>query len=371
MKTIQKLAKLADIDLDRDVIIHDKNIYKRVIKDGSLGLGETYMEGLWDTEKLDEIFYKIGKAKIESSDISWRDKINLIYEWIKSTIFSYNPQSVDKSKEVALQHYNLNNELYEKMLDPLMIYSCGYWKNANNLEEAQINKCDLIARKLYLKPGMRVLDIGCGFGSLSKFLHDNYGVKVVGITNSEEQYGYAIKNRGNRNIKYILDDYRNIGKYNKGKLYDRIVSVGMFEHVGTDNYKKFFEIADKNLKLDGIFLLHTIGGNKETKRGDRWMTKYIFPNSVLPTLKQIIETSRDKFIIEDVHNFGPHYDKTLQAWWHNFDKTFKGKRNGTFYRMWKYYLLSSAGTFRARSIQLYQIILTKKTNRNEEYQSVR
>lgn len=400
MDAVKNLSAKANIVIGRDVKVNDESVYSEVITNGSLGLGESYMKGKWDAEHLDDIFYKIGRANLTSRDISWSDKLNLAYQWVLG--FIWNPQSVEKSKDVATKHYNLSNEFYSKMLDSRMIYSCAYWKepsfedNLNEeiltdiplddteseqlnikemtLDEAQTAKCELICKKLKLKPGMYVLDIGCGFGGLSYYMAEHYQVKVLAITNSEQQYKYAPRCN---NIEYRLCDYRNLKTYDK--KFDAIVSVGMFEHVGPSNYRELFEIVSNLLTQDGIFLLHTIGGNKSRSVGDRWFNKYIFPNSVLPSLSQIVDSSQDIFIIEDVHNFGTYYDKTLMSWYYNFDKSYLSKHgleltvsndtNSQFYRMWKYYLLSSAGLFRSRNIQLYQVVFTK--HKIGGYESVR
>jgi cyclopropane-fatty-acyl-phospholipid synthase len=357
MLAIQKIAKNANIDLENDIHIHNNMVYDQIIKDGSLGLGESYMDGYWDADNLDELFYKIGKAKLSAEDISFSDKIYLLYNWLYGCILNH--QSIEKSKQVAYEHYDLGNEFYATMLDKRMIYSCGYWRNVTNLEEAQENKCRLICEKLKLKSGMKVLDIGCGWGGLAYYMAQEYGVKVVAITISEEQYKYAQSNNGHSEITYRLSDYRELKDELAG--YDAVVSVGMFEHVGYQNYKEFFEIVNNVLKDDGLFLLHTIVGNKTRFVGDQWITKYIFPNSLLPSLKQITESSENLFIVEDIHNFGTDYDLTLMEWFKRFDQQYDKDKSDRFYRMWKYYLLSCAGMFRARRIQLCQTVFSKGT----------
>ncbi|MDH7528362.1 MAG: cyclopropane fatty acyl phospholipid synthase, partial [Ignavibacteria bacterium] len=244
------------------------------------------------------------------------------------------------------------------MLDKRMNYSCAYWKDATNLDEAQENKLELICKKLYLKPGMRVLDIGCGWGAFAKYAAEKYGVEVVGITVSKEQLKLAKELCDGLPVEIRLQDYREVNE-----KFDRIVSIGMFEHVGYKNYREYFKIAAKNLKDDGIFLLHTIGSNISTKSTDAWTHKYIFPNGMLPSLAQISKTVENLFVIEDVHNFGADYDKTLMAWYNNFKNNWhklKDKYGERFYRMWEYFLLSCAGAFRARKNQLWQIVLSKK-----------
>jgi cyclopropane-fatty-acyl-phospholipid synthase len=243
------------------------------------------------------------------------------------------------------------------MLDPTMTYSCGYWKNAKTLEEAQIAKYDLIARKLGLKKGMRVLDIGCGWGGFSKHVASNYGVEVIAITLSENQATLAREVCAGLNVEVRVQDYRDINE-----KFDRVVEIGMFEHVGIRNYREFMEICHRSLKEGGMLMLHTIGSNFSNIVGDRWIDKYIFPGGQLPSIAQIGKSTEGLFVMEDWHNFGCDYDKTLMAWFKNFDAHWgelKDRYPPEFYRMWKYYLLSCAGAFRARSTQLWQVVLVK------------
>jgi cyclopropane-fatty-acyl-phospholipid synthase len=242
------------------------------------------------------------------------------------------------------------------MLDKNMNYTCGYWARANNLDEAQLDKMEMVCQKLMLKPGMEVLDIGCGFGSLAKYMATKYGVKVTGITISNEQLQFARQNCTGLPVEIRFQDYRDVREQ-----YDRIVSLGMFEHVGYKNYRTYMEIARSSLKDDGLFLLHTIGNNISYHSGDEWMNKYIFPNGMLPSIAQISTAAEGLFVMEDWHNFGADYDKTLMAWHDNFEKNWvhlKEKYDDIFYRMWRYYLLSCAGIFRVRRTQLWQIVFS-------------
>lgn len=354
---VEELLKQVDININGnrpwDVKIHNENLYDRVMQEGSLGLGEAYMEGWWDCASLDQFFFKILNSELNRKvEFNW----NVFFSIFKSKLI--NLQSKNRANKVGEQHYDLDNELFENMLDKNMIYSCGYWKNAKDLDEAQERKLDLICRKLNLKSGMTVLDIGCGWGGFAYYAAKNYGVKVTGITISKEQVIFAKQFCKNLPIEIVLQDYRDINK-----TYDRIVSIGMFEHVGYKNYKDFMKIVSSCLKDDGLFLLHTIGGNTSVTSGDPWITKYIFPNSMLPSIRQISDAIEGLFVMEDWHNFSSHYDKTLMAWFDRFNTNWekiKSKYDQTFYRMWKYYLLSCAALFRARKAQLWQIVLSKK-----------
>ncbi len=318
---------------------------------GNLGFGEAYMEGAWDAEELDQFFYKLLAARLPHHI----KPAKIFPHIVRAKLL--NRQTKKRAWEVGEAHYDLGNEFYGAMLDSRMTYTCGYWKDAGNLEDAQLAKLDLICRKLQLKPGMRLLDIGCGWGSLMAYAAEHYGVEAVGLTISKEQADWAAANYPNLSLDFRLMDYREIDE-----TFDRIASVGMFEHVGPKNYRTFMEVAHRCLNPGGLFLLHTIGKNTRNSFPDPWIDKYIFPNGELPSLGQIGDAADDLFVVEDLHNFGADYDKTLMAWHKNFEKAwprFKDELGDRFYRMWHYYLLSCAGAFRARDIQLWQWVLAK------------
>ena len=375
-QVIKKILSLADVSINGnrpwDIKVNDKKLYGRILSGGSLALGESYMDGWWDCKSIDQFIYKVLKAKLNKRILSVKHLALMIFSFLKARII--NLQSKSRAFEIGKKHYDLGNELYKNMLDKRLMYSCGYWKNARNLNEAQEAKIDLICRKLKLKKGMALLDIGCGWGGLAKYAAEKYKVKVIGITVSKEQAEFANKACKNLPVKIILDDYRKLLSQRYLKAFDRIVSVGMFEHVGPKNYRNFMKIAHYCLKDKGIFLLHTIGGNKSVRKGEQWTSKYIFPNSVLPSAKQIAKASEGVFVLEDWHNFGSDYDPTLMAWYSNFTKNWNkikmsGKYDERFYRMWVYYLLSCAGSFRVRNVQLWQIVFSK--NLYDKYESVR
>ncbi|MFT6834616.1 MAG: cyclopropane-fatty-acyl-phospholipid synthase [Francisellaceae bacterium] len=357
-KDFHDIAKSFDIEINgsraSDIQVHSPDFYKSIISSGSLGLGDAYVDGLWDCENISEFIFKV--SRVDGSNIKFKKNLRLMLFLAKHRFF--NLQSVKRSVAVCDQHYNLGNDLYEKMLDSELNYSCGYWKNASNLEEAQQNKLDLICRKMYLKPGMRILDVGCGWGSFARFSAKNYGVEVVGITISKEQIKYANDNIDDLPIKFLLQDYRD---YEADK-FDRIISIGMFEHVGIKNYKTYFNKLNGLLKDDGLFLLHTIGSNETCVDPEPWIEKYIFPNSKLPSIVQITKAMEKFFYFEDVHSFGTDYDKTLMAWNDNFINSWdsiKHNYDERFYRIWTYYLQFCAGGFRGRMNQLWQLVLSK------------
>lgn len=363
----KKLAK-AGITLDGknpwDPKIHNSKLYSRVLTQGSLGLGEAYMQGWWDCEKVDELICKAMSSNIEEEI---KSKSDFLKSWLLPKFI--NLQSKKRSFQVGEQHYNVGNKLYKYMLDDTMSYSCGYWKDATTLYEAQIAKLDIICKKLQLKPNESVLEIGCGWGSFAVYASKNYNVKVDGVTISSEQKKYIDENFKDLPIDVKLMDYRNIDK-----KYDKVVSIGMFEHVGEKNYKEYFKTAYKNMEDDGIFVLHTIGNDSPQKGTDPWINKYIFPNGQIPSLSQISKACEKYFVIEDVHNFGMDYDKTLMAWFENFDNSWdkiKDNYSKEFYRMWSYYLKICAGAFRSRRLQLFQIVLRKRSKPLKRYQSFR
>ncbi|MDY0044740.1 MAG: cyclopropane fatty acyl phospholipid synthase, partial [Syntrophales bacterium] len=299
----QKMLNSAGIvingDAPSDITVYNEDLYERVLTKGSLGFGEAYMDGWWDCKKLDDFFCRILSHKLDTEVLNINDSLRVI----KARLLNQGRKSL--AFEIGRCHYDIGNDLYRQMLDKRMIYSCGYWKEAHDIDTAQEKKLELICRKLDLKPGMRLLDIGCGWGGTAKYAAEHYGADVVGVTVSEEQVKLAREFCKNLPVEIKLQDYRDI----EG-IFDRIVSVGMVEHVGVKNYPIYFKIAREHLKEDGIFLLHTIGSNKSQVNTDPWIERYIFPNSMLPSGKQLLEASEEYFVMEDWHNFGAYYDRT-------------------------------------------------------------
>ena len=338
--------------------MHDEKLYDRIFSGGTLAAGESYMDGWWDAEDLSEFFFRLLRSGAATKLMG----IGIATQIIKSKLL--NLQSSRRAFEVGEKHYDIGNDLYERMLDKRMIYSCGYWRDAKNLAEAQEAKLDLICRKIGLKKGDTVLDVGCGWGGFAKFAAERYGAKVVGITISKEQAAWAQAHTQGLDVEIRLQDWREL----KEESFNHIVSIGMFEHVGPKNYRPFMEKMRELLSDDGFFLLHTIGHSVTTRNLDPWMDKYIFPNGHLPSMTLITKAvDRRLFgdailVMEDWHNFGPDYDQTLTAWYNNFERAWpelKEKYGERFYRMWKYYLLSCAGAFRSRKIHLWQIVYSK------------
>lgn len=351
---IAALLRQADIRIngDRpwDVQVHDRHTYSLTLLRGTIGLGEAYMDGWWDCEALDEFFTRVLRAEIEDRVRTVRDKL------LQFKSLLLNDQRGSRSHRVGEQHYDIGNDLFERMLDRRMIYSCGYWRGVDDLNAAQEAKLDLVCRKLGLEPGMHVLDIGCGWGGAARFAAERYGVKVLGITIANEQVAYANLCCAGPRVEIREQDYREL----EGR-FDRIFSIGMFEHVGAKNYRTFFEVVDRCLKDDGLLLLHTIGSDRTRIRTDPWIEKYIFPNSATPSIKQIGCAIEGLFVVEDWQNFRPDYDRTIMAWHENINARWREIPNydARFRRMWNYYLMSAAGAFRSGQSQLWQIVFSK------------
>lgn len=337
-----------------DIRVHNPDFYERVLAHGNLGAGESYMEGWWDVDALDEFFARI----VRSDSPSHLGRLDMLALSLYSRLF--NRQAPDRAQAVAHTHYDLGNDVYEAMLGRRMQYTCAYWQQARSLDDAQENKLRLISRKLYLSPGMTVLDMGGGFGGLAQYLAAEHGCRVVTYNISKEQVDFGRKLCRGLPVRFELNDYRKAAE--EKCQFDRVVAVGLCEHIGYKNYRSFLELAHRLLRDQGLFLLHTIGGNHSETNTDAWVDRYIFPNGMVPSISQLGAAMERLWVMEDWHNFGPDYDRTLMAWWNNFAQAWprlRGRYSETFYRMWRYYLLSCAGTFRARKLQLWQIVLSK------------
>lgn len=363
---LQELFEPADVRFDGkrpwDITVKNQDFYRRILCHGSLGMGESYMDGWWECERPDEMVCRLIKRGLNHRIRSPRELTD--YLLARCT----NKQCISRAWQVGRHHYDIGDDLYRRMLDERMMYSCAYWREAEDLDEAQQAKLDLIAGKLRFEPGMEVLDIGCGWGGAARYFARRYGVKVTGVTISEKQAETARRECQGLAVEIMLLDYRHLTS-----RYDRIYSIGMFEHVGYKNYTTYMEKVRRLLHPEGLFLLHTIGNNRRTVRIDPWIERYIFPNAMLPSADQLIRSFAGLFILEDWHNFGADYDRTLMEWHANFETAWPelAKRYGErFRRMWKYYLLACAGSFRARKNQLWQLVLSPSGVR-EGYERVR
>lgn len=356
MKQIIRLLSDAGVKVNGnqpwDIQIFNDRLYSRIIRQGSLGLGEAYMDGWWDAEKLDEFFYRILKHRLD-------EKFTLnpqnIFHYLKASVL--NLQTRNKASSSITHHYDIGRDLYQAMLDKRMVYTCAYWHDAHTLNEAQEAKLDLVCQKLHVRPGDHILDIGCGWGSFARFAAEKYGARVTGITISRDQAQFAQDDCKGLPVEIRLQDYRDVSE-----KYDKIVSLGMMEHVGYKNYKTYMQTIAGALKSDGLCLIQVIGRNTSARKADAWISKYIFPHGMVPSIKQLGKSLENTLVMEDWHNFSAYYDNTVLAWFENFDNHWdelKINYSDRFYRMWKYYLLSCAGAFRARTNQLWQIVLSK------------
>jgi cyclopropane-fatty-acyl-phospholipid synthase len=340
-----------------DIKVHDPRFFERVLRDASIGFGESYMEDWWEVPALDVLIDKLFRANIKQKiQGSWRLKALTV----KALLL--NLQAKTRSGASVEAHYDIGNDLYTRMLDERMVYTCGYWKNAKDLTASQEAKLDLVCRKVGLEPGMRVLDLGCGWGGFASWAAEKYGCSVLGVTLSKDQVSLGNELWGPKgkklDVELRLCDYRDV----QG-TFDRVVSIGMMEHVGPKNHADMMRVISERLVDDGVALVHTIANNKSLRHGTPFIEKYIFPNAVAPSLEQIGRASGGLLVMEDLHNIGEDYDPTLMAWWDNFDRTYsqldQRKYDRKFYQMWKMYLQAAAGASRSRDGQLYQMVFTK------------
>ena len=354
-KVIRSLLAEAQVEVNGsrpwDLQVKNPAFYGRVLRDRELGLGESYMDGWWEVESLDQFIHRVLRADLEHRlRKSWR------LWWPALSAVLFNQQSRRRAFQVGEEHYDLGNDLYEAMLDRHLNYTCAYWREGDDLDAAQEHKLDLVCRKLGLEPGMEVLELGCGWGAFAGYAAEKYGVRVRGVTVSREQVEWARNHYGHLPVEITLSDYREV----EGQ-YDRVLSIGIMEHVGYKNYRTYMEVVKRTLKPDGVAFIHTIGGNVSVHSVNPWTGKYIFPNGMLPSISQLGSAMEGLFVMEDWHNLGPHYDRTLMAWYDNFRKAWpqlERKYGERFRRMWEFYLLSSAACFRSRTTQLWQIVMT-------------
>lgn len=355
---LTSLLATADIQVDGirpwDITVHDARFFGRVLAFGTLGFGESYMDGWWDCDLLDEMCCRAIRCQLDQ-----RFAFRLPNLWTVFTAFFMNQQTIRRSRKVGGVHYDLSNDFFEAMLDPNMQYSCALFDEGDDLAVAQLRKLEWICRRLRLRPGLRLLDIGCGWGGLARYAARQYGCHVVGITISRGQFHYAQRWCRGLDVEIQLRDYREVTE-----RFDRVVSVGMVEHVGHKNYRTYFRSADRLLTDDGLFLCQGICRNSSRIDVDPWIKHYIFPNSALPSAARLLRAAEGSFVLEDIRNIGPSYDPTLLAWNENFQRSwprFADRYGERFRRMWRFYLLGCAGAFRARSLQVFSMLFSKQS----------
>lgn len=354
MTDIERLLEQADIQINgsrvHDIHVDPKDLTK--LFTDQLSLGETFMDGVWTTNDLTQTYLHLTKGKVLSrlmADPNYRDRVQ--------QSINNNLQTRSLSKQVIAQHYDVGNDLYQIMLGDTMSYTCAFWEQGDTLSQAQIRKMDATCRKLEITEGSRVLDLGCGFGSFARYAARNYGAEVTGITLSNEQADLARDLCDGLPVNIITGDYRDAS----GK-YDAVVSLGMFEHIGHKNFRNYMKKVYQCLDTNGVSLIQTSGLNASQTIATGWIDKYIFPNGMLPSVQQIGQAMETLFVLEDWQNYSTNYYHTTTAWWNNVRNNWsllKDKYDDRFYRMWQFYLLTSAAGFQNRDYNLWQIVMTK------------
>ena len=358
----EALFDIADIrvggDRPWDIHVSNSEFFARCFANPSLGLGESWMEGWWECERLDEMFLRAGRANLQK-----HMKISDAALLLLAKMF-FRP-SKDDSSQYGRDHYELGTELFRRMLGERMAYSCGYWKDASNLDEAQENKLDLIAAKLGFEPGQRVLDIGCGWGGMLRYFAEKYGINGVGVTISEDQYIQGNELCADLPVEIRLLDFKDLED-----KFDRIYSVEMIGHLHPKKYRGFMEQIKRSLGPGGLFLLQTMGCDRSDIKTDPWIEKYIFPDSHLPTASRIAKASEGHLVLEDWHCFSQDYDRTFSAWNSNLIAArdeIGADQDQRVFRVWEYYLCACASGFRAGVNRLWQIVYSSADNPGHYY----
>jgi len=358
---LAQLLASADIHLNGnrawDIHINHPHLLTRLLKQGGVALGDSYMDGWWECQAIDQMLERAMRARLH-------EKLQTPRAWWESLRGRMrHSDSEGPSRIVGRMHYQVGNPVYQAMFDTHMTHSCAYWvEGAQTLEEAQLAKLEMICRKLQLKPGMRILDIGCGWGSFMRYAAEHYGVTVIGLTTSEGQLKLGQELAGSLPVQFEMTDYLQFNPDSKSR-FDRIVSIGLFDQLGAHNFSAFFQTAKRSLKDDGWMLLQTQGKTQRSGLLDAWDDKHIHPTGYIPRLDEVTQASEAHFVVEDVHNFGADHDRTLQQWHQRFEMAWPQLRlshDERFYRMWRFHLLSSAASFRTRHKQMWQLVLSPK-----------
>ncbi len=337
-----------------NIQVNNAQFYRRAALLGSLGFGESYADGQWECDHLDKVIARILLYSVNRS--------GLAHIGIQLRSMLFNRQSVLRSKRVARQHYDVDTTIFELMLDPYLQYTCGYFANTDNLDQAQIDKMAMIIQKLCLKPGDSLLDIGCGWGGFARFAAENFGIKVSGLSISQSQLAYARTLCKGFDCEFKYGDYRHLHEIYPQK-FNAISIIGVTEHIGYKNFKNLYKVMRSRLQEGGLALQHSITRMKSTVHVEPFIDRYIFPGGMVPSVEQLAHSMAGEFVLEDVHNFGADYDQTLMAWDQNM-KLAQAKIEAMpgfgqrFYRIWSYYLQSCAALFRVRQAQVMQYVLS-------------
>lgn len=354
----ERMLSAADVRLDGarpwDLRVRDPRFYRKAVVQGSIGFGESYMDGWWDTGDLEELFARIIRVGLD------RDRqfapVHLGYGLFTRL---FNNQTKSRARRVAERHYDFGNDLFFEFLGRYKNYSCGYYDGTDDLDEAQRRKMDLLCRKLGLRAGDRVLDVGGGWGEIARYMADHYGARVTSINISEEQMRFSREHCRGASVEIVKCDYRDL----KG-TYDKIAVIAMLTHVGHKNYRAFMEKAHACLAPGGTMIIESVGGNRSFSHIDPWIDRYIFPGALIPSVAQFGRAFEGLFVVEDWHNFGPHYVKTLRAWndrlqqaWPRLKDRYGGDRTR---RMFEFFFRMASAAFRERDLQHWHIVLTRK-----------
>ena len=339
------------------VAVHDASFYKELLMRGSLGLGDSYMEGKWDSPGVDHVIFKILSSGIYQ-------KIAPVYDFFrnaKSRLISLQGQK--GARKVIETHYDLPAEFFAAFLDSYLQYTCGFFESTDRLEQAQVNKMNLICTKLALKPGQRVLDIGGGWGGLAQFMTEHCGVRPVVVTLSKAQAAYIRAHYGG--VEVLECDYREVPARLNGRQFDAVAAVGVLEHIGHKNYWHFMKVVHHSLRRGGGFLLHTIYTPSRKPEQNPWVEKHIFPNSELPT-RRLLESNAGQYFTPaqqgGFQELTPHYCKTLLAWNENLNRAVESGKTKICrkeHRKWQYNFLSYAGSFKAAHTRVGQFLYVK------------
>ncbi|MCM2304160.1 MAG: cyclopropane fatty acyl phospholipid synthase [Elusimicrobia bacterium] len=335
-----------------DIRVADPEFYRRALTGGGPALGESYADGWWEADRLDEVFHRLFRAGLHErlAPGPWPGLRALAgrFRDFRASLRSHGSAGARSGP---------GGDVFQAMLGARMSFTCAYWKGARNLDEAVEGGMELVCRKLELKRGMSVLDLGCGWGAFARYAAERHGVSVTGVDIDAERVKLGRELCKGLPVALRVQDHKEV----RGR-FDRVVSIGLMENVALGDYRASMAAAAQCLKADGIALIHAVGRNDGALRVDPWLDRSLFPDGAAPTLARLAGAMEGHFVAEDVHNLGPHYDPTLLAWHDNLARRWpelRGRYGDRAYRTLKVSLLCAAGGFRARRSQLFQIVMTR------------